>query len=154
MTDAPAPLRSVEIALDWEFAVSPQRLWRMLFDAPESWWPADFRAGPAGSALRFEDRLGAALREEAPDGGGLVWYQVIAIEPMRSLDLTGQLASRYGGPATSMLHLTLKPGQAEGSTLLKLTDSVFGRLGEGFQANAASGWQSIIGEGLKAFAEA
>jgi DNA-binding transcriptional ArsR family regulator/uncharacterized protein YndB with AHSA1/START domain len=147
------PLRTVEIALDWEIAASPQRLWRLIFDSPEAWWPADFRAVAGGATMRFEDRLGGQLREEAADGSGLVWYQVVALEPQRSLDLSGQLASRYGGPATSMLHLTLEPGQAEGSTLLKLTDSVFGRLGEGFQASAASGWQAIVGEGLKPHAE-
>jgi len=154
MSEPENALRTAEIALDWEIAASPQRLWRAIFDQPETWWPADFRAVAGGATMRFEERLGGQLREEGADGSGVMWYQIVALDPLRSIDLTGQLASRYGGPATSMLHLTLEPGRAEGSTLLKLTDSVFGRLGDGFQASAASGWQQIFGEGLKPYIEA
>ena len=43
-------------------------------------------------------------------GTGIVWYRVMAIDPLRSVDLIGHLAARYGGPATSMLHIELVPG--------------------------------------------
>lgn len=153
MTEPVPQVSSVEIALDWEIAASAQKIWRLLFDAPESWWPADYRAGPDGSVLLFDERVGGTLREERPDGGGLVWYNVAALDPMRSVDLSGHLASRYGGPATSLLHIELSPGKADGSTLLRLTDSVFGRLGPGFRVSASGGWHAIVGEGLKPFAE-
>jgi hypothetical protein len=144
----------VEIALDWDVQAPIQRVWRMLFEEPENWWPRDFRAGPEGSVMVMEERVGAALREQRPDGAGLIWYQIIALDPMRSLDLTGQLASRYGGPATSLLHIELAAGESEGSTRLKLTDSAFGRLGPGFKTSASQGWQAIFGEGFKPRAEA
>lgn len=153
MSASEQQLSHVEIALDWEIQASIQKVWRLLFDEPEAWWPAEFRAGPAGSVMRLEERVGSALREERPDGGGLQWYAVIALDPMRSLDLSGHLASRYGGPATSLLHIELAPGRIDGSTLFKLTDSVFGRLGAGFGNSASSGWQAIFGESFKARAE-
>jgi hypothetical protein len=147
-------LNSVEIALDWEIQASVQKVWMLLFQSPQAWWPADYRAGPEGSVMTMDERVGGTLREERPDGAGLVWYSVIALDPRRSVDLSGHLASRYGGPATSLLHLELSPGREEGTTLLKLTDSAFGRLAPGFRASASEGWQAIFGAGLKSVAEA
>jgi DNA-binding transcriptional ArsR family regulator len=154
MPQTPDQLNSVEIALDWDVRAPVQRVWKLLFESPQAWWPSDYRAGPEGSVMVMDERVGGSLREERPDGGGLVWYSVIALDPMRSLDLSGHLASRYGGPATSLLHLELSPGRDEGTTALKLTDSAFGKLGPGFKTSASEGWQAIFGTGFKAFAEA
>ncbi|HMJ93890.1 MAG TPA: helix-turn-helix domain-containing protein [Allosphingosinicella sp.] len=142
----------VDVALEWPVAAPVQRVWKALFDQPQSWWPAAHRAVGGDAVMRLEAKLGGQLREEAPGGGGLVWYQVIAIDPMRSVDLAGHLATRYGGPASSLLHLEIVPGPDEGSSILKLTDSVFGRIGPGLRASLTSGWQAIVGEGLVAFA--
>ena len=144
----------VDLALDWEIQASAQKVWRQLFDKPETWWPADYRAGPSGARMFLDEKTGGTLREERPDGGGLLWYTVIALDPFKSVDLSGHLASRYGGPATTLLHIELTPGHAEGSTLFKLTDSVFGKLGSGFKASATTGWNAIFGEGFKPLAEA
>jgi DNA-binding transcriptional ArsR family regulator len=143
----------VDIALEWPVAASVQRVWEALFQRPQSWWPAAHRAGGEGSVMRFDPRIGGRLREEGPDGGGVVWYSVIALDPLRSVDLAGHLAARYGGPATSLLHLEIVPGAADGTSLLKLTDSVFGRIGADMRASLASGWQAIVGEGLVAHLE-
>jgi len=142
----------VDVALEWPVAASPQRLWRALFEQPESWWPAAHRAVGGDARMRFEAKLGAQLREESEEGGGLVWYEVIAIDPMRSVDLSGHLAARYGGPASSLLHIEIVPGADEGSSILKLTDSLFGRVGPNLRGSLTSGWQAIVGEGLVAYA--
>jgi DNA-binding transcriptional ArsR family regulator len=143
----------VEVALEWQIGAPVQRIWRKLFEEPHLWWPQDFRAGPSGSVFRFEPALGSTLREEGPEGAGLIWYTLIALTPFKSLDLSGNLASRYGGPATSLLHIAFEPGPVEGSTILKLTDSLFGRLGPGMAASVGSGWQSIFGDGLQRHVE-
>ena len=151
MTD-PKQTGAVDVALEWPIAASVQRVWEALFQRPDAWWPSGHRALGPDSVMHFEPRIGAALREEK-DGQGLAWYSVMAIEPLRSVDLVGHLAARYGGPATSLLHLELVAGEQDGSSRLKLTDSIYGRIGPAFQASTASGWQSIIGEGLVAEAE-
>jgi DNA-binding transcriptional ArsR family regulator len=143
----------VEIALDWEIEAPVQTVWRRLFDEPEAWWPADFRAGPPGAEMRFDEKVAGSLREERPDGGGVLWYTVLALHPMQSIDLSGQLAARYGGPATSLLHIELLPGLQDGCTLFRLTDSAFGRLGPQFRNSAASGWQEIFGRAFKGHCE-
>jgi DNA-binding transcriptional ArsR family regulator len=142
----------VDVALEWPVAAPPQRVWRVLFEQPERWWPAAHRAVGGDARMQFEPRLGARLREESDGGSGIIWYEVIAIDPMRSVDLLGHLAARYGGPASSLLHIEIAPGESEGSSILKLTDSVFGRVGPNLRASLASGWHAIIGEGLVAFA--
>lgn len=141
-----------EVALEWPVAASVQTVWEALFDRPGAWWPAGHRAVASDSAMSLAPALGAELREEK-GGQGIVWYRVMAIDPLRSVDLVGHLAARYGGPATSMLHLELVPGAAEGTTLLKLTDSVVGRIGPDLRASLAAGWQAIVGEGLVAYLE-
>lgn len=142
----------VDVALEWPVAASVQRVWEALFQHPGRWWPPAHRALGTDSALAFEARLGAELREEK-GGQGLAWYRVMSVDPQRSVDLVGHLAARYGGPATSLLHIELVPGAAEGSCVLKLTDSVFGRIGPNLRASLAEGWQAIIGAGLVAHAE-
>ncbi len=142
----------VDVALEWPVAAPPQRVWRALFEQPENWWPAGHRAVGGDARMRFEPKLGARLSEESESGGGINWYEVIAIDPLRSVDLLGHLAARYGGPASSLLHIEIVPGEADASSLLKLTDSLFGRVGPNLRASVSSGWQAIIGEGLVAFA--
>ncbi len=43
---------------------------------------------------------------------------------------------------------------AEESTLLKITDTIFGSISKNLQKNLAKGWQAIFEEGLKPYAEA
>lgn len=141
----------VEVALEWPIAASVQKVWAALFEQPQRWWPAAHRAGPEGAEMRLDPRIGGQLREERADGGGLIWYTIFALDPLRSVDLVGNLASRYGGPAQSLLHLEIVPGAGDGSSVLKLTDSVHGRIGPDLRASLTEGWQAIVGEGLVSF---
>jgi DNA-binding transcriptional ArsR family regulator len=147
------PAGVVDIALEWPVAASPQRVWAALFEHPQRWWPANHRAVGSDAVMSFEARVGGQLREEARTGAGVLWYEVIALDPMRSVDLAGSLAARYGGPAKSLLHIEVAPGPADGSSVLKLTDSVFGRIGPELRASLITGWQAIVGEAFVRFAE-
>jgi DNA-binding transcriptional ArsR family regulator len=145
-----AQAQIVDVALEWPVEASVQRVWQSLFERVEAWWPAAHRAVGGDAAMTFEARLGGQLREAGPAGGGIVWYQIIALDPLRSVDLAGHLAARYGGPAASLLHIEIAPGARDGTAILKLTDSVFGRIGPNMRASLTSGWQAIVGEGLVA----
>lgn len=138
----------VEIAMDWTVRASPQTVWQVLTGQIGDWWPIEHRAGAAGCAMTMDAVLGGSLVESSSDSGGLEWYRVVAVEPRKSIDLAGQLASRYGGPATSLLHISLDTGEEEGTVIIRLTDSVFGRVGPNLKASLASGWEAIIGQGL------
>lgn len=141
---------AIDIALDWTVAAPPQRVWRALVADPDAWWPRALRAAGEGSAMRFDARLGGQLTEHHGEKS-ILWYAVFAIDAGKSLDLSGALATRYGGPATSLLHIEIEP-QGAAATVLRLTDSLFGRLGPETQASVAEGWGAIVG-GLIAYVE-
>ena len=139
---------TIELALEWPINASIQRTWAALFDQPEAWWPHECRAVGDGAKMKLDCALGGQLTEKRADGGGVCWYTIFALEPMKSVDLIGHLAARYGGPATSTLNIELAPGAADQTCILKLTDSIVGRIGPNMTASVSSGWHAIIGEGL------
>lgn len=147
-TKSPQPLGSIDVVLDWTIAASVQKVWTVLCNDIDSWWPTHHRVIAPASRMTLNPVVGGALSELTDGGGGVEWYRVYAVDPRKSIDFTGQLASRYGGPATSLLNISLEPGAQDGTTVLKLTDSLFGRLAPDMLASTTSGWQDIIGGGL------
>ena len=136
------------IELEIEIAARPPEVWRALLNDTTFWWPRDFYTGPA-KGFHIEPYLGGKVYEDWGGGHGVVWYQVFAINPEVSLDLSGCLAVPYG-PAFSLLHIELAPRAT--STVLKVSDSTFGDA----RADAAGkidGWQQVFGAGLKAYIE-
>lgn len=149
MTD-PLPVHrmgAIDFALNWTAPVSRARAWAHFFDAPDTWWPQDFRVlGPQGR-MSFSPVLGGQLVEQGDTGAGLVWYTVFARQPEESVDLHGQLATRYGGPATSLVNVVFADLN-EGECSISLTESVFGRLGPNMESSIRDGWQAILGDGF------
>jgi hypothetical protein len=98
--------------------------------------------------MQLSPELGAALRETNEAGSGVEWYRIYAIEHLRSIDLRGELASRYGSPGVSLLHIALEADPTGEQTVMRLTDTLIGRVTDEFRAATVEGWQAIIGEGL------
>ena len=91
------------------------------------------------------------MYEDAGNEEGLVWASVIGIDSPNSLQLKGQLSPKYGGPAISFMKIQLE--DSDESTLLKITDTIFGSISKNLQKNLTEGWQAIFEEGLKPYAE-
>ena len=142
-------LGSVDIALDWTLRISQARAWDHFFSAPQSWWPSEFRVFGNGTKMSFDAQIGGQLIERNDSGAAVTWYTIFALQPHQSVDLKGQLATRYGGPAQTLLHIEfIDLGKDKCS--IKLTDSVFGRLGPEIATSITSGWNAIIGDGFVA----
>jgi uncharacterized protein YndB with AHSA1/START domain len=141
-----APAGVVTIDLEIPIRATRERVWSGLTEHPQRWWPADHRVLGPGGRMRLEVRPGGRFYEEDDAGGGLLWYTVLAVEPLASLTLVGHLAPPWGGPATSLLRLELEARGAE--TLLRVKDSIFGAVDEGFRASTHDGWRSILADGL------
>ena len=77
----------------------------------------------------FEVKPGGRLYEDAGDGNGLVWYQVIALDAPNSITMSGFIAPPFGGPATSLLRVGFT-AQGKSATVMEVTDSTFGCLGD------------------------
>jgi DNA-binding transcriptional ArsR family regulator/uncharacterized protein YndB with AHSA1/START domain len=142
------PTAVVEVALDWTINAPVTRVWEALFNSPQDWWPTAHRVLGGDAKMEFAPELGASLRETGANGSGVEWYRIYAIDQLRSIDLRGELAARYGGPALSLLHIALEPDSAGSQTTLRLTDSLIGKVSDEFKAATAEGWQDIIGNGL------
>ena len=68
------------------------------------------------------------------------------------LTMQGLITPEFGGPTQTVLKITLEP--KGGATLLKLTDTRFGRVGDGEATSTSDGWRVLFETGLKAHVEA
>ena len=141
----------IDVKLDVRIDASPAQVWRAIVRDATKWWPRDFYTGANPKAFTFEDKLGGRVYESWSNGGGLVWYDVIGVDPNRSLLMRGQLTARYGGPAMSLLEITL---EADGKqTTLHLHDNVFGVIGAKMKDSLVAGWKLLMEDSLKKFVE-
>lgn len=151
MLKPPSELGLIRIDLEFPIAAPRERVWQALVAETGQWWRQDFYMGSPVQPMVFEARPGGRLYEDWGQGGGLLWYTVLALEPPAALDMVGHLTPAFGGPASSMLRLCLKDTGA--MTLLQLSDSVFGRVSEDSAARLREGWQLLFGEGFKPYVE-
>ncbi|CAN5660964.1 hypothetical protein BH09PLA1_BH09PLA1_35370 [soil metagenome] len=142
---------SIHVRLEVAINATPARVWSAIVNDSSKWWPRSFYTGPDPKGFIFEPQLGGQVYEDWGNDTGLVWYDVIGVDPERSLLLRGQLTAQYGGPAMTFLEIKL---EATGeSTTLKLHDNVFGVIGEKTQAAMTEGWKILMEESLKKFVE-
>ena len=71
--------------------------------------------------------------------------------PEQSLHLVGFMAPEWGGPATTMLELSLE--ETDSGTVLVVRDALFGQVTESAAKSLEEGWGRLFGEGLKQHAQ-
>lgn len=152
----PGPARTtaagvLRYELELPLAAPRARVWEALTAETDAWWLPSFRMMGEGSRVRFEARAGGTLVEERPDGGSLLWYQVLMCVPGSALHLVGHLGPDFGGPATTLLTLTLVDA-GRGCTL-RVTDALHGAVGPDLVRSLESGWRQLFGDGLRRFVE-
>lgn len=136
--------------LTLEIAKPQEAVWRAFTEKVHSWWPKDFFATETPQRIIFEVKPGGRLYEDAGGGNGLVWYHVIALDAPHSITLSGFIAPPFGGPATSLLRLTFS-AKTNSATLMEVTDSTFGCLGD--SSTTKEGWRMLFEDGFKAWIE-
>ncbi len=137
----------IELAIN----AKKSRVWQALTTETGKWWKKDFYTNPKTREFVLESRLGGLMYEDAGEDEGLVWASVIGIDSPNSLQLKGQLSPKYGGPAISFMKIQLE--DAKGTTILKMSDTIFGSIPDNLQQNLTEGWQAIFEDGLKPYAE-
>jgi DNA-binding transcriptional ArsR family regulator len=149
-----AELGTLEVELEITIDAPPERVWKALVDDIGLWWRKDF-IDPSTVAFVLEQRPGGRVYEDWGERRGRLWYTVVSLEPPAKLLLSGDFfAINCGGSSgTSLVTIILEPVRGE-RTLFKLTDSVFGRLAPGMAEDLTQGWQLLIRDALKPFAEA
>jgi len=142
-----AALEQVELEISIKAPL--ERVWKALVEETTFWWPKDFYTSPKTKGFYIEPKLGGRMYEDWGDDAGVIWYEVFAIDPPRSLDLRGYLAVPYG-PGFSLLHLELK--QKGNETVLMLSDSTIGAPKDDGKAKF-EGWRQLFEAGLKTYLE-
>ena len=149
--DDPAAYGVVTVELEVAINAKPERVWQALVGQTSAWWSKDFHTNPAAKGFVIEPRLGGYAYEDWGHDAGQIWYTVIGVDAPRMLTMQGLITPEFGGPTHTVLKLTLEPNG--GSTILRLTDTRFGRVGDGGSTATSDGWRALFEDGLKAHVE-
>jgi hypothetical protein len=141
----------VQVNVDVNIKASLDRVWKALIEETSAWWPRDFYTSTATKGFLIEPRLGGRVYEDWGNEAGLLWFTVIGINPPNALTLLGYLTPGFGGPAMTMLELSLN---SLGETVaLHVTETVSGRAEAKMEATLRDGWITIFDHGLRAYVE-
>jgi uncharacterized protein YndB with AHSA1/START domain len=143
---------ALEVRLQVSIGASRQRVWDALIHDTSRWWPKDFYATSNPKTIIIEPHPGGRMYEDAGNGAGLLWYTVIAIEPPSSIHFAGHITPPFGGPATSLLRLSLEETSAR-SVTLHISDSLFGCINDRSGESIQDGWRILFEDGLKGYVE-
>lgn len=127
-----------------------QKVWNALVKQTSKWWPEGF-ATKADARIIIEPKLGGRWYEHWGKSAGLVWYDVIGIDPPRSILLRGQLSAKFGGPAMTMLEIKLEANKKR--TTLHLSDHTWGNVSPKMRDSLEEGWKQLMEVALKQFVE-
>jgi uncharacterized protein YndB with AHSA1/START domain len=143
-------LTSIKIEIEVNIRQTKQKVWDILTDKMDHWWLPDYKALDDSTVI-LELGAGGRLYEKTESGAEGLWYTVTNIAPNQSLEFVGHLRPEYGGPATSLLKLSLN-GNAD-QTVLNISDALFGQVNEKTKNSIHSGWKHLFEEGLKKYVE-
>jgi hypothetical protein len=91
------------------------------------------------------------MYEDWGNDQGLLWATVVTLKEPETLQLAGELFTEYGGPGRSQTSYKL---EADGNkTVLRFTETAFGRISEKTGKSLDEGWNYLLAQCLKAFAE-
>ena len=143
--------RVAQVELEVAITATPDRVWTALTREAGKWWPREFYVGADPKGFHIEPILGGRMYEDWGNGGGLMWAQVIGIDPPRSIDLLGHLTAAFGGPATTQFRIEIA---AKGrNSVLKVSDTIFGNLGDEKAERTREGWAFLFDQALRKYVE-
>ncbi len=151
MKSETAPIQALKYELQIPIDAPQAVVWKALTEETNAWWLPDFHMVAADSVVSLQARAGGHLIESVADGGSLLWYTVQMCVPGKSLHLVGFMAPEWGGPATTMLELSLD--ETDTGTMLVVRDALFGQITESTAKSLEEGWGKLFGQGLKQHAE-
>ena len=150
MTTTPSSI--LTLCMEISIAASPEQVWKALTDDIGAWWPdASFTGGESGKrTFILEAKPGGRMFESWEDGG-LLWGNVVTIQPVGLLQVAGHTFSQWGGPSASYWTWTLEGDEA--GTVLTFEDQVVGMITETTAKERTSGWTFLFDGVLRAHLE-
>ena len=144
-------MTSIQYELEIAMEAPKEDVWKALTEDINAWWLPDFHMVSTDSILKFDAIAGGQLIESKPDGSSLLWFTVQMCDTGNSLHLAGFIFPQWGGPGTSLLHLSLEATQT--GTLLRVQDSQFGAIQASAAKSMEEGWTWLFTDGLKKYLE-
>lgn len=132
-----------EITMEVDINGTPEQVWKALTSDIGDWWPAEFfSGGETGKRTYYLDATpGGTMGERWDDGGGVIWANVVGVEPNKRLQVTGTSFPGWGGPAQWLGVWVLT---AKGKiTKLKFTENSIGHVSPGYEADKDKGWRFL-----------
>ena len=151
MTDS-ANSNDDTILIETHIEASPATVWQALTEGIGDWWPgAAFGGGEEGKrTFHLEARVGGRMWEEWENGGGLLWGQVVTVEPEKKLQATGHTFAEWGGP--SVMFATWVLEESDGGCTLRFSEDAVGAKPEGYYEEKHKGW-TFLWQALRAHLE-
>lgn len=150
MSQADKTITTTTVFIEVKINAGKLRVWDGLTREISQWWKKDLNNKTNDFVL--ETRLGGLLYENSGKDQGLVWASVIGLDAPNSIQLKGHLSPDQGGPAISFTKIELEE-DGKNSTILKLSDTIFGSISNALQAELSTRWHSIFEKGLKPYLE-
>ncbi len=154
MSQSDKTITTTTVFIKLKLKAEKLRVWTALTQEISQWWKRDFNNKPKTIDFVLESKLGGLMYENTGDNQGLVWASVIGLDAPNSLQLKGHLSPEHGGPAISFTKIELESLATDStSTVLKLSDTVFGSISKELQSELSEAWKSIFEKGLKTYLE-
>jgi hypothetical protein len=149
------------VTVDFEIPIGRPRedVWASIIRESGRWWRTEregqVRLRRIGFSHEFDDpEAGDVFEERGRDAGtSRLLYTVTEIVPMSVIGLAGEIGAHEHGPATTLLRLELVDAD-DGATLLRVTNSVFGRTDAGTEGRMRAHVAEVFGRDLRQYAEA
>ncbi len=151
MNSETPPIQALHYELQIPIDAPQAVVWKALTEETNAWWLPDFHMVAADSVVSLQARAGGHLIESVADGGSLLWYTVQMCVPGKSLHLVGFMAPEWGGPATTMLELSLE--ETDTGIVLVVRDALFGQVTASTAKSLEEGWGKLFGQGLRRHVE-
>jgi uncharacterized protein YndB with AHSA1/START domain len=141
-------LLTAVVSIDIEINATVTKTWSLMISDIGQWWRKDFLICENSQGMTIQPKVGGLLCEKtAGDDTGYAWGQIISFQPETHLAYVAQIVPPWGGPAQSVVQISLQPGESRDTTVLTLTDSLIGHVSDDLLSGLDDGWRQLYGEG-------
>ncbi len=136
---------------------SPERIWKAIVEQTDQWWLPHFRMAPGSRRVALEPRVGGRWYEASGKAGngddaGILWGNVIALDPPNSITLRGEVAPPWGA-CMFLIVLEVVPAASGKGCTFRAIHMEIGEVIDTPERSMHGGWTELFTDGLKKFCE-
>lgn len=117
--------------------------WEYYFNQTNGWWPREYYTSAHTKRFTIDTYIGGKCYEDAGEGSGLIWGDVIGVDYTNWLLIRGNLTRDFGGPAITFEKFTFTQESKSNTTLTYSIDFI-GNISPESIASLKKGWTEIL----------